>query len=328
MKVLAAALTLMVLSALLPEVGTGNTPILKFLAPTPFLFLVVIGYGLPVLLIRELAVRRHLGIAGLIVAGFAYGSYNEGLWARTLINTANEPISTFNGYGDVLGIAIPWALLICLYHAVASVGFPILLTHALYPDEASRPWLDWRFALALGAALLAFAAFAFLQPRIPHGTILQLVVFTGVIVAGMVVAAGLGKVDRPPAQASTPASVLAVALGLSTLTPFVALSVLAHFEAPLALFIIAWLAIVAAYAAVMQARGWQWPPNIALFALGFYMQSIFMALLLELTQPQHRIVSQILAGVTLEVAFIWGAVTIIRAARQTSEPAAHAYPGA
>jgi hypothetical protein len=77
-----AALFLLLAPGPLAEVLSQNVQLLTFLQPVPFL-LVTLTYGVPVLVIRELAVARKLNDMGLILLGLAYGILNEGLcWPR------------------------------------------------------------------------------------------------------------------------------------------------------------------------------------------------------------------------------------------------------
>jgi hypothetical protein len=313
---LKAIATLMLLSAFLPEVTTGNTPITTFFTPLAFVFLVVIGYGLPVLLIREFAVRMRLGTAGIVLLGFAYGSYNEGLWAKTMIDVHHVPMAIFNDYGVVLGIDVPWALTISLYHALGSVLFPILFTHALFSAERGRPWIDARLAIVIGVLLLALGSFAFLQPGKIPGSPVQLAIFLSVLIGGVILAP---RMKRPAdtQRIAAPAGAWPVLLGASLSLPFIILSLLSGAKAPLPLFILVWSAIVVGYAWLIMNRGWQAPPNLLLFGLGLYMQSVLLAMLLNGGALLHKGVTpaalaSVIGGALLEGIFVWLAIRIQR----------------
>ena len=64
-------LVLMILSTLLPELFSGNTSPVTMLNPLVFILFFTIGYGLPVLVIREVLVRWNLGFGGLFLLGLA-----------------------------------------------------------------------------------------------------------------------------------------------------------------------------------------------------------------------------------------------------------------
>lgn len=66
----------MVGSALLAEVISGGTPLTLFMAPGVFLPFVVLVYGIPVLVLREVAVRRGYGPLGLWCLGVLYSLVN------------------------------------------------------------------------------------------------------------------------------------------------------------------------------------------------------------------------------------------------------------
>ena len=78
-----AALFLLLATGPLAEVLSENVQLLTLVQPLPFL-LVTLTYGVPVLLIRELAVARNLNTMGLALLGLAYGILNEGVLAKTL----------------------------------------------------------------------------------------------------------------------------------------------------------------------------------------------------------------------------------------------------
>ena len=307
-QTLAPMLALMLLSAFLPEVGTGNTPVADFFSVKSFVFLTVIGYGVPVVLIRELAVRKQLGTAGIVIAGFAYGSYNEGLWAKTLVNVHAPPVTNFADYGDVGGIAIPWALVISIWHALGSVLFPILFVDALFPGARNRPWLDARFAVALAAATLALASFAFLAPYKQPGTVGQLVIFLTVIGGGMLLATRFRRAEGAAAPAVIALPELLV---FSIILPFIGLAMLGTVKAPLIAFIAAWIAVVAAYTAIMMRCRWQLPPNLVLFGLGFYIETVTVAMIIR-RATAHGAIAELITGIVMLAIFVWAAVALTR----------------
>ena len=92
------ALFLLLIPGPLAEVLSQNVALLTFVQPVPFL-LVTLTYGVPVLVIRELAVARKLNDAGLILLGLAYGILNEGVLAKTLTLSDGPPLQDFAGYG-------------------------------------------------------------------------------------------------------------------------------------------------------------------------------------------------------------------------------------
>lgn len=158
---LAPVLLLLFLSPFLAEVLTGSTPLTLFLNPIIFLLFVTAGYGFPVLIIRELFIRKHLGFFSLFVLGIAYGLWNEGLFAQTIFYPFHSPIESFGAYGLVGNIRIPFALLISFWHALYAVIYPILLVHYLFPAQANKSWISKKVAWGLGLPSFAFGMLGF-----------------------------------------------------------------------------------------------------------------------------------------------------------------------
>lgn len=145
----------MVASPFLAEVLTGSAPVTVFFTPVVFLLFVTVGYGLPVLIIRELYVRYSLGLVSLFVLGFAYGVVNEGLFAQTIFHPFHAPMPQLALYGLVENIRVPFLLVISTWHALYAVLFPILLVHWLFPKFATVAWVPKK--VLWGTALVSFA---------------------------------------------------------------------------------------------------------------------------------------------------------------------------
>ena len=141
--------TLLLITPFLTELLSNNLPPSVFFNPVVLLFLATISYGFPVLLLRELACRKRMGIAGLICLGVLYGIINEGIIAKTFYLASGVPIDLFTGYGRVLGINVPWAILISVWHAFHALLYPILLTYYIFPDQRDEPWLSRQATTAL-----------------------------------------------------------------------------------------------------------------------------------------------------------------------------------
>lgn len=135
-------LTLLLITPFLTELLSNNMAPPAFFNPLNFLLLATVVYGFPVLLLREFACRLRLGIAGLLCLGLVYGIINEGIVAKTFYLSQGVPVNTFDVYGYLAGISIPWAITISVWHSLHSVLCPILLTYYLFPDQRSRPWLN------------------------------------------------------------------------------------------------------------------------------------------------------------------------------------------
>ena len=129
-------LTLFILSPLIAELLFGSTPASRSFQ----LIFETVFYGSGVLLIREIARRRHLGWTSVIVLGIAFGIIEECI----LLQSAFNPNFLGNDltYGRTLGINWVWAEYIIGYHAIWSITIPILITELLFPGKRTQPWLS------------------------------------------------------------------------------------------------------------------------------------------------------------------------------------------
>lgn len=273
-----AAITLLVLCTLLPELFTGSTSLVAFLNPGLVVFL-FFGYGVAILLVRELAVRCHSGILGLFFMGMGYSIFNEGLLAKTMILKNGLPVSQYNDYGYWLGISFPWAAGISSWHAIASVLIPILLTHYFFPKIKNEPWLNGKFALCLGLLLMSLASAGFLgtSEKGVTGTRLEL----GIFLSLMVVLFTLGAFFKEKTRSGTPGSALKpVLLGISVLIPFWGLAFLGASKVPLAVFFPIWTGVICVYAWALGRCHMLAMPGLLYFGIGFYLYNVIQAVLL------------------------------------------------
>jgi hypothetical protein len=267
--------TLLALTTVLPELFSGSTPLISFLNPGLLLFL-FLGYGLAILLIRELAVRCRSGLLGLFFLGLAYSVFNEGLLAKTLIVEKNLPVGLYDHYGYLLGISFPWAAGIGAWHACASVIFPILLTHHFFPGAKEEPWLNGKIALILGLLLMFLACVAFLgiSEKGVKGTPATLVVLLAIMFVGFLFGAvSKGKVLFCDSKLVTKP----LLLGFSILIPFWGLGFLASAKAPVAIFFVVWLIVIQVYAWVLNRQHWLALPSFLFFGLGWYLHNVVQA---------------------------------------------------
>ncbi|MEO7001729.1 MAG: hypothetical protein ABI068_07920 [Ktedonobacterales bacterium] len=156
-----AALTLYLLAPLVGEMLSGSTPPLQFVNPGSLIFLTAF-YGSSALLARDIVRRHSLGWGSLLLLGAAFGILNEGLVVTSWTNPFWPDVLSLGGYGRALDINWFWALGLTTYHAVVSISIPIVLTEAIFPRVADRPWLGkktFRFLVAW-LALISVVAFA------------------------------------------------------------------------------------------------------------------------------------------------------------------------
>jgi hypothetical protein len=155
-----AALLLLLAPLVAEVVASSNTPAVLFPVVLPLLVLV---YGLPVLLARELWARRGLGALAFLVIALGYTAFNEGVVAATWFKldpeTSKVLVFTAEEVGRTGGVN--WALVsgLTTYHGLWSVALPIALVELWLGErpERGRPWLP-RWAIALSTAVVAFVA--------------------------------------------------------------------------------------------------------------------------------------------------------------------------
>jgi hypothetical protein len=132
------ALCLVVFAPVFAEMLSGST------SPVAFLFPWVLGifmmiYGVSALLIREASVRWKTGPVGVVLLGLAFGILNEGMAAHSLFNPNWPDLGALADYGRWMGVNWLWAEWIVPFHAIWSIGFPILLVRQFWPDLRDRP---------------------------------------------------------------------------------------------------------------------------------------------------------------------------------------------
>lgn len=304
-------LILTLIAPLLTELLSTNVTLLQFvLQPWLYPFFATLGYGIPVLLIRETALRWRIGAPGLWCLGLIYGIYNEGLWAKTFLLTHNMPVHEFEGYGVVHGIALPWAVTISVWHALYAVVFPLTIVHYHCPKERELPWLGRRMYFVLltvvvNVALLPF----FMTGKPPHGapagTMTQLGLYTFAAAALLVLALLLPQ----QRMADTPGAVRMVWLGIMTLIAILVVPiVLAQRKIPLSAF---YLFMLAVSVSVLLLLHWiAGRQSRLIFALGGILgMALFVLAIGAASGSIDRCVSS--------VAFIvWAMVAIVRVHRQ------------
>lgn len=169
-RVWPATLVLFLLPGLTAEPLTGSTPILVyFLNPVSGITNTLL-YGSGALLIREIARRRGLGWASIMLMGGAYGVFEEGLVVNTWANPwLPQVCAVVHGkakgicdYGRLGAINWSWASSLTVFHALVSITIPILLVELLFPRVARLPWLGRRSRWLFVAAMLLVFAFGLL----------------------------------------------------------------------------------------------------------------------------------------------------------------------
>ena len=147
------AVVLVALSITIAELLTGSTPVAALV--NPFVLLELLGlYGAGSLLIRELSIRWGNGWVSIFLLGFAYAIAEEGIATKTLVDPSRPSISYLGSLLHAGGIN--WGVVagILPFHALYSIGLPILLVELLFPETRGRRFLGNR---GLVGAFIALA---------------------------------------------------------------------------------------------------------------------------------------------------------------------------
>jgi hypothetical protein len=180
-------LALIFLAFGIPELLTGSTTV-PGLATSANLLLGLPLYGSGVVLARESALRWRKGWVGVLLLGLAYGIVEEGLATKTMINPAAAAAGALGVYGHFLGVNWIFAVEIDLFHAIFSIGLPILLVGLVWPERRAERLVSDR---GLMVALVVLAAEAVLGYEVltrgymPTTPVLAFLLAT---IAGLVVA--------------------------------------------------------------------------------------------------------------------------------------------
>jgi hypothetical protein len=156
----AAALTLFFLPAISVELLTGDTPLATYLNPITFVVL-NLTYGATLLLIRETVVRWRKGFASVLVLAAGYGMVNEAIDTKGFFAPHFYAVvgSGLEGFGRHIGINIPWALNISIFHAIFSILVPLTIVSAIFRDAG--PWIGNKLHAAILVAVVACSVFSY-----------------------------------------------------------------------------------------------------------------------------------------------------------------------
>ncbi|HOJ01427.1 MAG TPA: hypothetical protein PLL88_07395 [Anaerolineaceae bacterium] len=159
-KFLFPTLTLFLTAPIFGEVLSTSSPPTEFFQPATFLILVGL-YGSGALLVRECVRRWQKGWISVLLLGMAYGIYEEGLVVRSFFDPNWVDIGVLGSYGRMGGINWIWSIALTIFHAVVSIGLPILVVELLFPQHRAESWLGKTGLVITG---VVFASFFFFAP--------------------------------------------------------------------------------------------------------------------------------------------------------------------
>jgi hypothetical protein len=146
------AVVLFIVAPVFGEVFSGSTRITEFINPVTFITEALL-YGCGAILVRELVIRWRKGWPSMLLLGFAYGIYEEGLVVQSFFDPGWHDLGALAVYGRLWGVNWVWAEHLTIYHAVISILASVVFVQAFYPDRRTESWVvsrRWLFANCIG----------------------------------------------------------------------------------------------------------------------------------------------------------------------------------
>lgn len=141
-------LLLVVMTPGIPEYLTGSSKLGSLILDPPSFFIGLVFnialYSAGALLIREFCIRYGKGWASVLMLGLAYGIMEEGISVHTFFIPSGNPVGLLSIYGRYAGVDWIWALGISVFHAIFSIGLPLLLLSIAYPKYSREPLVGKR----------------------------------------------------------------------------------------------------------------------------------------------------------------------------------------
>lgn len=171
------ALFLFFLSPVIGELLSGSAPPAEFFTPFGFTVITLL-YGGGAVITRELKTMWNKGTGTTLLLGAAYAIIEEGLMICSFQNPNHADLGALGTFGRWLGVNWVWTAELIIYHAIASITIPILLTEHIYPNQKTQQWLHghWKtivpalFTLDVVGGFLIFTQFNQFWPPLPMYT--------------------------------------------------------------------------------------------------------------------------------------------------------------
>ncbi len=283
------ALVLFLLAPICGELLSSSAPPVEFFNPLTFITLCLL-YGGGAVLVRELAFRWQKGWVSILFLGAAYAIIEEGLMVKSFFDPGWMDIGILGSYGRWLGVNWVWTVELTIYHAVISIGIPILITTLLFPERKETPWVGKRMFIWIFIFFLLDVIFGFLAmttyrpPVVPY--LAAIAITIGLIV--------LAKHIRDPLTSPTDLPVASgfrfgLAAFIMTILFFMTAWVIPNFGVspvlPILLFgFIVWAA--GAWIWHLSGRGHSQPSQLAALASGGLLFFIILAPLVEMDKTR------------------------------------------
>ena len=137
------ALTLFIIAPIFGELFSGSSPLNEFINPLSFIILAML-YGCGAILVREFTIRWSKGWSSLLLLGFAYGIFEEGLMVRSFFDPNWMDLGNLGIYGRYAGVNWVWSYHLTIFHALVSIAASIVFVEILYPDCRKQSWVPSR----------------------------------------------------------------------------------------------------------------------------------------------------------------------------------------
>ncbi len=209
-------------------------------------------------------------------------------------------MSNFYGYTGIFGVNYAWGAVIVTWHAFFAVSFPILISHAIFPDSAKSNWISRKTFWTLAAIVPVPAGLIFMFEEV-HGILgaPELLALFAIAMAALVCAAGFLRKTMPiggneiGSKFKLPLAAFFFVVALLYFT-----NVLGAIKAPAFLIVALVFFIVAVLFGLLKKYKWVAPRPFAVFALYVYICFGFFIILWS----QHPIVVWTVAA--LEAVFL------------------------
>ena len=134
------SLALWIVAPIFGELFSGSSPLNEYINPVTFLTLGLL-YGSGAIICRELVIRWNKGWVSLLLLGFAYGIYEEGLLVQSFFDPGWMDLGVLATYGRVAGVNWVWTEHLTIFHALISILASVAFVEILYPQRRRESWV-------------------------------------------------------------------------------------------------------------------------------------------------------------------------------------------
>jgi hypothetical protein len=134
------ALILWIVAPVFGELFSGSSPLNEYINPVTFISLGLL-YGSGAIIARELVIRWNRGWVSLLLLGFAYGIYEEGLLVQSFFDPGWMDLGILASYGRVAGVNWIWTEHLTIFHALISICASVAFVEILYPEKRNESWV-------------------------------------------------------------------------------------------------------------------------------------------------------------------------------------------